>query len=124
MVARAQPLTGEGRTLYERDFCLWAEQQARLLREGQLEELDVVNLIDDIEDLSIKEKKALESDLVVVLKHLLKYQYQARRRSRSWLSSIAEHRRRLRNDLAPAQVCVPTPASVSTSAISTVAVRR
>jgi Domain of unknown function DUF29 len=30
----------------------------------------------------------------------LKYQYQARRRSRSWLSSIAEHRRRLRNDLA------------------------
>jgi Domain of unknown function DUF29 len=69
MVARAQPLTGEGRTLYERDFCLWAEQQARLLREGQLEELDVVNLIDEIEDLSIKEKKALESDLVVVLKH-------------------------------------------------------
>jgi hypothetical protein len=100
MVARAQPLTGEGRTLYERDFCLWAEQQARLLREGQLEELDVVNLIDDIEDLSIKEKKALESDLVVVLKHLLKCRYQARRRSRSWLSSIAEHRRRLRNDLA------------------------
>jgi hypothetical protein len=38
--------------------------------------------------------------LVVVLKHLLKYQFQPRRRSRSWLSSIAEHRRRLRNDLA------------------------
>ena len=36
----------------------------------------------------------------MVLKHLLKYQYQPRRRSRSWLSSIVEHRRRLRDDLA------------------------
>ena len=34
----------------------------------------------------------------MVLKHLLKYQFQPRRRSRSWLSSIAEHRRRLRNE--------------------------
>lgn len=42
----------------------------------------------------------MESSLLVVLKHLLKYQFQPRRRSRSWLSSIAEHRRRLRNDLA------------------------
>ncbi len=50
--------------------------------------------------MGIHEKKAVKSDLVVVLKHLLKYQFQPRRRSRSWLSSIAEHRRRLRSDLA------------------------
>ena len=31
--------------------------------------------------------------------HLLKYQYQPRRRSRGWLSSMVEHRRRLRDDL-------------------------
>ena len=46
------------------------------------------------------EKKAVKSNLVVVLKHLLKHQFQPRRRSRSWLSSIVEHRRRLRDDLA------------------------
>jgi Domain of unknown function DUF29 len=84
--------------LYERDFCLWVEEQVRLLREGRLEQLDVVNLIDEIEALGIHEKRAVESNLVVVVKHLLKYQFQPRRRSRSWLSSIAEHRRRLRKE--------------------------
>jgi hypothetical protein len=99
-VARAKDAIRIEKSLYERDFCLWVEEQARLLKEGRLERLDVVNLIDEIEDFGIHEKNAVQSNLVVVLKHLLKYQYQPRRRSRSWLSSIAEHRRRLRNDLA------------------------
>ena len=94
-MARAQPLTNEGQSLYERDFCLWIEEQARLLREGRLANLDVVNLLDEIESLAIDRKHAVASDLVVVLKHLLKHQHQPRRRSRSSLSSLAEHRRRL-----------------------------
>jgi hypothetical protein len=99
-MARAKEAVVAEKSLYERDFCLWVEEQVRLLREGRLRQLDVANLIDEIEDLGIGEKKAVESNLVVVLKHLLKYQFQRGRRSRSWLSSIAEHRRRLRNDLA------------------------
>jgi hypothetical protein len=99
-VARSNPVTERPLSLYERDFCLWLDEQARLLRQGAFERLDVANLIEELEDLGIHEKKAVESNLVVVLKHLLKYQFQPRRRSRSWLSSIAEHRRRLRNDLA------------------------
>jgi len=99
-MARAKEEIETESGLYDRDFCLWVEEQARLLKEGRLQQLDLVNLIDEIEDLGIHEKKAVQSNLVVVLKHLLKYQYQPRRRSRSWLSSIAEHRRRLRNDLA------------------------
>jgi Domain of unknown function DUF29 len=95
-MARARHAVQVETPRYERDFCLWVEEQARLLREGRLEQLDVVNLIDEIEDLGIHENTAVESNLVVVLKHLLKYQFQPRRRSRSWLSSIAEHRRRLR----------------------------
>ena len=94
-MARAQPLSSEGQSLYERDFCLWVEEQARLLRDGRLADLDVVNLIDEIESLAINRKHAVASNLVVVLKHLLNHQFQPRRRSRSWLSSIAEHRRRL-----------------------------
>jgi Domain of unknown function DUF29 len=100
VMARAQNAVQVETPLYQRDFCRWVDEQVRLLKEGRLEQLDVVNLIDEIEDLGIHEKKAVQSNLVVVVKHLLKYQYQARRRSRSWLSSIEEHRRRLRNDLA------------------------
>ena len=106
-MARAKEQIEAEKPLYERDFCLWVEEQARLLREGRLQHLDVGNLIDEIEDLGIHEKKAVESNLVVALKHLLKYQFQPRRRSRSWLSSIAEHRRRLRNDLASSPSLLP-----------------
>jgi hypothetical protein len=99
-VARAQALPNEGQSLYERDYCLWVEEQARLLRERSLGDLDVVNLIDEIEDLAIDRKHAVTSNLIVVLKHLLKHQFQPRRRSRSRLSSIPEHRRRLREELS------------------------
>ncbi len=47
-----------------------------------------------------KDRKAVKSNLVIVLLHLLKHEYQPRRRSRSWLDSILEHRQRLRDDLA------------------------
>ena len=50
--------------------------------------------------MAIDRKHAVTSNLVVVLKHLLRHQFQPRRRSRSWLSSIAEHRRRLREELS------------------------
>ena len=98
-MGRAKDVIQTERPLYERDFCLWVEEQVRLLREGALEHLDVANLADEIEDLGIGEKKAVKSNLVVVLMHLLKHQFQPRRRSRSWRASILEHRQRLRDDL-------------------------
>ena len=97
-MARADPVTEERQSLYERDYCQWVEQQVRLLREGWLHELDITNLVDEIEDLGINRKHAVTSNLVVVLNHLLKHQFQPRRRSRSCLASIAEHRRRLRKE--------------------------
>jgi hypothetical protein len=97
-MARADPLTDERQSLYERDFYRWVEEQTRLLRQGALQHLDVVNLVEEIEDLGIGAKKTVKSNLVVVLLHLLKHQFQPRRRSRSWQDSIVEHRQRLRDD--------------------------
>jgi hypothetical protein len=97
-MARADSVTEERPSLYERDFCLWVEEQVRLLRQGVVERLDIANLAEEIEDLGIGAKKAVKSNLVVVLLHLLKHQFQARRRSRSWQASIVEHRQRLRDD--------------------------
>jgi hypothetical protein len=45
------------------------------------------------------EKRAIESNLRVVLWHLLKWQYQPQNRSGSWRGSIAEHRIRIRKTL-------------------------
>lgn len=97
-MARAKDAVRVERSLYERDFCLWVEEQARLLRQGTFERLDVVNLVEEIEDLGIGARKAVKSNLVVLLKHLLKHQFQPSRRSRSCQASIVEHRQRLRDD--------------------------
>jgi hypothetical protein len=98
-MARARETIEAEKPLYERDFCLWVEEQVRLLKDGRIEQLDIDNLVEEIEDLGIGEKKAVKSNLVIVLLHLLKYQFQRRRRSWSWRASIVEHRQRLRDDL-------------------------
>jgi Domain of unknown function DUF29 len=87
----------ETNTLYSQDFCLWAEQTVRLLQLRRYSELDLENLIDEVEDMSRSEKRALLSNARVVLMRLLKYQYQPEKGSNSWLSPIREHRIRLRD---------------------------
>jgi hypothetical protein len=82
-------------SLYNRDFCAWAEETALLLTAGKLSEIDLENLIDEVEDMSRNEKRALLSNLRVILMDLLKYKYQPEKRSSSWLSSIREHRTRI-----------------------------
>ncbi len=82
--------------LYDCDFNLWVEATANLLRSGKLTEIDVVNLLEEVESMGNSDKLALSSNLVVVLLHLLKWQYQPNKRTRSWEKSIAEHRRRIR----------------------------
>ena len=45
------------------------------------------------------EKRGLRSNLAIVLLHLLKWQHQLERRTRSWLGNIAEHRNRVQDAL-------------------------
>jgi hypothetical protein len=81
--------------LYDLDFNLWLETTALQLRERDLENLDWDNLIEEIETLGRSEKAALESNLEIVLMHLLKYKYQPEKRSNSWRYTIYEHRSRI-----------------------------
>jgi hypothetical protein len=82
--------------LYERDFCLWVERALVLLREGNFKDLDLENLLEEIADMSNSQKQALESNLKIILMHLLKYKYQANKRTNSWRYTIVEHRQRIR----------------------------
>jgi hypothetical protein len=83
--------------LYQQDFCLWAEQTAQRLKEGNFSVLDLASLIEEVEDISGSQKQALLSNLRVLLMHLLKHQYQPDKRSPSWCSTIIEHRLGLAN---------------------------
>ncbi|YAF95300.1 MAG: DUF29 domain-containing protein [Nodularia sp. CChRGM 3473] len=91
-----QPKVSTNSQLYDQDFYLWLETTAEQLKAGELAEVDLANLIEEIESMGRTEKRALESNLVVLLMHLLKYKYQPEKRTNSWKSTIREHRRRLK----------------------------
>jgi hypothetical protein len=85
--------------LYEVDYVMWLADTIDKIKHQNYEQIDWANLVDEIEDISKSERRRLESNLVVVLMHLLKWNYQPERRSTSWESSIEEHRRRIRKAL-------------------------
>jgi hypothetical protein len=111
-VARAEASADDRQPLYERDFYLWLEQQAALLREGRVDQLDVANLLEEIEAMGRKDKKAVKNNLIVLLTHLLEHEFQPEQRSSSWRGSIVEHRQRLRDDLDESPSLRPHAADV------------
>ena len=58
--------------LYEIDFHLWTERQARALREGRASEIDWLNVAEEIESLGRSDRRALVAHLEILLAHLLK----------------------------------------------------
>lgn len=79
-------------TAYDDDILAWSREQAELLRAGAFHRLDIAHLIEEIEDVGKSEQRELASRLAVLLAHLLKWQYQPERRSRSWQSTIRPQR--------------------------------
>ena len=80
---------------YETDFYAWTQEQAKLLRDRQWNQLDLPNLIEEIESLGRKERQELRSRLSILIGHLLKWEYQAQKRSRSCLATIRVQRREI-----------------------------
>jgi Domain of unknown function DUF29 len=80
------------KTLYEQDYGRWAEEMADLLAQGRFSELDLENLIEEVRDLSKRERDRLLSSLRLIVQHLLKWDYQTHRRSRSWQVTIQRER--------------------------------
>jgi hypothetical protein len=87
-------------TLYEQDFALWSEQMADLIANRQFDKLDIENLVEEIRDLSKRERDRLFSSLRLILHHLLKWDYQPKLRSRSWLVTIQRERSNIEDYLA------------------------
>ncbi len=85
--------------LYETDFHAWADEQARLLRDGRLAEADFAHIAEEIESLGRQEKRELVNLLAVLLRHLLKWRTQPGLRGTSWRLTIAEQRQRLADHL-------------------------
>lgn len=82
-------------TLYKTDYYAWTQRQAALLRAEEFSEVDWNNLIEEIETLGRSDRREVDSRLVVLLMHLLKWRYQTGKRSKSWRVTIDGQRYQL-----------------------------
>ena len=80
---------------YARDVYTWSQEQARAIREGRWADIDRENVAEEIESVGRTEFNTLVSALRVLMLHMLKWDHQPERRSRSWLLSIEAQREEL-----------------------------
>jgi hypothetical protein len=92
MQSQRQSTLADLSALYDEDFFEWTRRSAELLRAGQLEQADIEHIAEEIEDMGKRDLRELNSRVQVLLIHLLKWQFQAEKRSQSWESTIASQR--------------------------------
>ena len=90
------------KSLYEQDENLWLIETIKLLKENRLERLDIENLIEELEDLSKRDKNRVESFLRQIIIHLLLLQYwttEYEYNYRHWQGEVATFRVQLNRSL-------------------------
>ncbi len=92
---------------YEKDINAWAIEQARLLRAGRFDLLDIEHIAGEIEDLGKSEQRELASRMAVLMAHLLRWQYQIDRRGASWEKTIKAQRKEISYALDESPSLVP-----------------
>ncbi|WKA29229.1 DUF29 domain-containing protein [Bradyrhizobium roseum] len=80
---------------YEDDLYGWVEAQVALLKAGRLAEVDAENIAEELADVGHDQYDKLESALSILMMHLLKWDHQPTHRSRSWLNTVHEQRKRI-----------------------------
>lgn len=80
---------------YDKDVNAWAQEQARLLRAGRFDLLDVEHVAAEIEDVGKSEQRELANRMAVLLAHLLKWQFQPERRGATWEKTIKAQRKEI-----------------------------
>ena len=81
--------------LYTKDETAWLEAMADLIGAGHYSELDYPSLREYLTDMAKRDRREVESRLVVLILHVLKWRHQPEMRSRSWRGSIIEQRHEL-----------------------------
>jgi hypothetical protein len=88
--------------LYNIDEDLWLEETIKLLKANHLQELDLENLIEELENLSRRDKARVASLLEQIIRHLLLLQYwseESEYNSGHWKAEIRSFRNQLKRHL-------------------------
>jgi hypothetical protein len=85
---------------YEHDYARWLEAQTRLARDQKVQDLDLAHIAEELEALARNEERALRSQIRRLLHHLLKWQFQPKRRGASWTRTIINARDEIEDRIA------------------------
>jgi hypothetical protein len=102
MVAQSNQVT-QSQSLYDVDYHLWLLETLNQLEANALESLDIEHLIEEISDLSRRERRRLDSLLTRLLEHLLKLKYWKTERDYNqnhWKREIRNFRKQINRDLS------------------------
>lgn len=102
--------------LYKNDFHAWALQTAALIRQHKFEELNIEDLAEELASMGKKERAEVANRLVILLAHLLKWQYQPAYRSASWRGSLIEQRKQILRQLQQSPSIKPYFSEATTDA--------
>ena len=84
------------RDLFQADEHAWIAAQISALSRGQFGEVDRPNLVAVLSEMTVRDRRELQSRLTGLLHHLLKVRFQRGRLSRSWIATILEQQREVR----------------------------
>src|SRR5437588_7116077 len=83
--------------MYESDETGWLEQMSKLVNERRYGELDYEHLGEYLLDMAKRDRREVLHRLTTLLTHLLKWEHQPRKRSRSWEVTILRQRHELQD---------------------------
>ena len=89
-------------SLFDSDETAWLEQMASAASEGRADLLDLPHLSEYLSDMAKRDRREVAQRLWVLLIHLLKWERQPDKRSRSWELTIQEQREELQGLLESA----------------------
>lgn len=78
--------------LYELDETAWLDQMSTFVRAGEVDLLDLENLAEYLSDMATRDRREVTARMAVLMAHLLMWNYQPQRRSRSWKNTIETQR--------------------------------
>lgn len=82
---------------YDEDRAAWAAEQSRLLRNGEVGQLDTGHIALELESLARSERRALATCMSGLLAQLLAGQFQPERRTAVWHATLRAERREIRH---------------------------
>ena len=86
--------------LYLEDETAWLDRHVELIASGRYGEIDYEDLREFLESMANRDRRRVESRIKRLVEHILKWEHQPGKRTRSWARTILEQQQQLADDVA------------------------